>query len=257
MSNKQLTWIEQQCAHLVPIERQTIEILGEKKAAFFLNASNDSVRVGAAVYKAYPADTGFDLMLPTLGELFKEARWFHTLFVAGNYSLLISRLRFIWESIFRAYFVEHYPMGDSREWPLPGQSNEEKLLWLEVHGHKLNLKNCIKPVLLAVFPHAARDESIFKNCQDMFLYLHKYAHPSAYLLDRKMVKPALLFTDAFDEEWAMQTLDIGTRVFSLIWMAVFAHYPNAFEEVEPFEGEYPVVSEVFEKEKGLSASQQC
>jgi|SRR5579884_1328102 len=255
MSDKQLTWIEQQCVHLVPIERQTIEVLGEEKAAFFLNAANDCVRLGAAVYKAYPAEKGFDLMLPALGSFFKEARAFHTFFVTGDYSLLISRLRFIWESIFRAYFVEHYPMRDTPPWPLPGPTIEEKILWLGEHGRHLRLDTCIEPVLLAVFPQAARNQEIFENCKEMFKYLHRYAHPSAYLLDRKMVKPALLFTDAFDEEWARQALEIGARVFALIWMAVFAHYPNAFEHVEPFEGKYPVVSEVFEREKGPMEAQ--
>jgi hypothetical protein len=123
------------------------------------------------------------------------------------------------------------------------------MLWLDKYGHQLRLDTCIEPVLLAVFPHAAKDQCIFQNCKEMFQYLHQYAHPSAYLLDRKMVNPALLFMDAFDEQWARQTLDIGARVFALIWMAVFAHYPNAFECVEPLEGKYPVVSEVFEKEK--------
>jgi hypothetical protein len=256
MSDTQLTWIEQQCAHLVPIERQTIEVLGEEKAAFFLNAANDCVRVGAAVGEAYPAEKGFDLMLPTLGGLFKEARWFHTFFVAGNYSLLMSRLRFVWESIFRAYFVAHYPIGDSPKWAMPGSTIEEQMLWLEEHGRHLRLDTCIEPVLLAVFPHAANDQSISENCKEMFLYLHQYAHPSAYLLDRKMVNPALLFTDTFDEQWARQTLEIGARVFALIWMAVFAHYPIAFEQVEPLEGKYPLVSEVFEREKPPGASQK-
>ena len=64
-----------------------------------------------------------------------------------------------------------------------------------------------------------------------------------------MDHPALLFTDDFDEQWAQETLEIGAKVFALVWMAVFAHYPDAFELVEPLEGKYPVVSEVFEREK--------
>jgi hypothetical protein len=256
MSDKQPIWIEQQSVHLIPIERQTLAVLGEEKAAFFLNAANDCVSIGAAVHEAYPAEKGFDLMLPTLGSLFKEARWFHTFFVTGNYSLLISRLRFIWESIFRAYFVEHYPIGDSAKWARPGPTLEEKMQWLEEHGHHLRLDTCIGPVVLEVFPHAARDQSIFENCKEIFRYLHQYAHPSAYLLDRKMINPALLFTDAFDEPWARQALEIGARVFALIWMAVFAHYPNAFEQVEPLEGKYPILSEVFAMEKVSDATKQ-
>lgn len=49
MSDKQLTWIEQQSLHLVPIERQTIEVLGEEKAVFFLNAAPGHGSMGTSV----------------------------------------------------------------------------------------------------------------------------------------------------------------------------------------------------------------
>jgi len=249
MNNKRPSWIEQECARSVEIERETIEVLGEEKAGFFITAANDCATVSVAAYKAYPVDQGFDIMLLMLWGLFKEACRCHTFFVTGNYPWLISRLRFIWESIFRAYFVKHYPMGPCRKWDLPGSTTEEQMMWLDKHGDKLNVDRCIEPVLLAVFPQAAGNQSILDDCKALFKYLHRYAHLSAYLLDRQMDHPALLLTDDLDEHWARETLEIGAKVFALVWMAVFAHYPDAFELVEPLEGKYPVVSEVFEREK--------
>ncbi len=60
-----------------------------------------------------------NLVLFTLSGLFKEAGWFHSIFVAGNYPLLLSQIRFVWESMFRAYFAEHYPMEQLRRPKVP------------------------------------------------------------------------------------------------------------------------------------------
>jgi hypothetical protein len=249
MSAIQPTWIEQHCAFFIPIERQTREALGEEVTAVFINAANDCVEVSAAVGKAYPGEQSHSLVLLTLWGLFKEACWFHSFFVAGNYPLLLSRLRFVWESLFRAYFAEHYPMGPCTKWDSPGQETWDKLVWLDEHGHMLNWDTCIEPVLRAVFPLAEQEQEVRDHYKELFKYLHRYAHSSAYLLDRMMDDSSLQVKDGFDETWARQTADIGEKVFDLVWMVVFAHFPKAFEQVEPLSGKYPVMSTVFEKEK--------
>jgi hypothetical protein len=245
MSDK--TWIEQHCAHLVPIERKTMEKLGEETADFFVCAANDCVRVTATVGKAYPGE--HSLVLFTLMGLFKEACWFHSYFVAGNYPVLLNRLRFVWESMFRAYLAEHYPMGPCKKWDTPGPTLDEKVAWLDQYGHQLNWDTCIGPVLRAVFPLADREQQVRDDCKQLFQYLHRYAHPSAYLLDRMTDESALHVADGFDEKWARQTAAIGARVFDLIWMVVFAHHPVVFEQIELLEGKYPVISVVFQGEK--------
>lgn len=67
-----------------------------------------------------------------------------------------------------------------------------------------------------------------------------------------MDNPALHVTDAFDEQWARQTVEVGAKVFALVWMAIFAHHPDGFEHVESLSGKYPVVSTVFENEKAAN-----
>jgi hypothetical protein len=40
--------------------------------------------------------------------------------------------------------------------------------------------------LRAVFRHVDSDQKLPDACKELFQYLHRYAHPSAYLLDRMM-----------------------------------------------------------------------
>lgn len=248
MSDKQQTWIERHCALLVPIERQTLEKLGEETAGVFVCAANDCITVSGAVTAAYPGDKNCNLVLMTLWGLFKEACWFHSFFSAGNYPILLSRLRFVWESMFRAYFAEHYPMGPCTKWDPPGPTADNKLVWLDTHGHRLNWDTCIEPVLRAVFPLADKEQEVRDHYHNLFKYLHRYAHPSAYLLDRMLDDSALHVKDGFDEKWAQESAQVGAEIFDLVWMVVFKHYPDAFDRCEPIEGKYPVVSGVFASE---------
>jgi hypothetical protein len=150
--------------------------------------------------------------------------------------------------VFRAYFAEHYPLGPCRAWDVPGPSGDDKLGWLDVHGRDLNWDRCIEPVLRSVFPLADRELEVRDHYQALFKHLHRYAHPSAYLTGRMSAE--LLAMDAFDEEWARESIDVGASVFELIWLAVFAHHPEAFERVEPLAGAYPVLQSVFEGVQG-------
>jgi len=59
---------------------------------------------------------------------------------------------------------------------------------------------------------------------------------------------ALHVKDGFDEQWASETVDIGAEVFDLIWLAVFAHHPEAFERVVRLTGKYPILQSVYKGE---------
>src|SRR5260370_14081154 len=134
MGEMQSSYIEQHCARLVPIERETLEKLGEEKGGFFVSLANDWLAINSAVMEAYPGKQCCNLVVLTFWGLFKEVCWFHSFFVAGNYPLLLSRLRFVWESLFRAYFAEHYPIGLCREGDPPRPSPGDKLGRLDGPG---------------------------------------------------------------------------------------------------------------------------
>lgn len=248
MSERQKLWVEEMCTRLARIERETLEKLGEENGGFFVCVANDWLEINSALMDAYPGEKKYNLIFHTFLGHFKEVCWFHFFFVSGNYPLLLSRLRFVWESVFRAYFAEHYPVGPARPWPAPGPSSDDKLAWLQEHERDLNWDRCIEPVLRTVFPLAESDKEVRDFYRAQWKGLHKYVHPSAYLAGRMIGESALHVTDNFDEEWALETVDVARKVFDLVWLAVFSQHPLAFEKVESLAGNYPILKCVFQNE---------
>jgi len=253
MSERQSLWVEDMCRRLAPIERETLEKLGEKEGGFFVWVAEDWIKINTALVVAYPGERECNLVRLTFGGLLKEVSWFQSFFVTGNYPLLLSRLRFIWEFIFRAYFAEHYPLGSSHPWAPPGPSPDDKLAWWKEHererGGGLNWDRCMEPVLRAVFPLAKREQQVRQYYKDLFQELHKYVHPSACLARKMIGESTLLITDNFDERWALEAIDVARKVFDLVWLAVLQHHPEAFGRVEKLSGEYPILKMVFEGER--------
>ncbi|QDU23315.1 hypothetical protein [Urbifossiella limnaea] len=246
MGEKPTSWVEQMCRHLAEVERETTEQLGELERGFFVNVANDCTDIGFAVSQAYPRKV--NLVLHTGWGVFKEATWFQFLFVSGNYPLLLSRLRYVWEAVFRAYFVENYPFRNSpSSWVAPGRSAAKKLVWLEEHGRALDWNRCMEPVLRAVFPLADSEPEVREHYRRRWGELHKYVHASAYLAGRMVGKSALHLSDKFDRKWAKECVAIAREVFDLVWMAVLGHHPMAADRMHRLSGEYPVLKRVFEK----------
>src|SRR5438128_1911154 len=120
MSENRNLWVEEMCGRLANIERETLEKLGEEQGGFFVSVANDCMDINFAIQGAYPEN--YNLVFHTSWGIFEEVCWFHFFFVSGNYPLLLSRLRYVWESVFRAYFAENYPLQNQRPWDAPGQS---------------------------------------------------------------------------------------------------------------------------------------
>lgn len=252
MNEPRKTWLETTCERLLPIEQETMAVLGEEKGNFFVVVANDWIDITSAVSNAYPGQQVIDLVMGTTSGLFKEVSWLHLHFIAGNYPLIMSRLRFIWESVFRAFYVEHFPLRKPpSDWTTPGTSPDDRLEWLDKYESKLNWNTCYEPVLLHVFPPQAHDPEIISGFAGLYKHLHKYAHPSAYLTLLMVGDSALHATDAFDEEWARETIEIAVRVFDLVWMLVLAHHPAAFDQVKSLGAHYPILQAV----KGIANGQ--
>ena len=249
MSERPTLWVEDMCRRLAPTERETLEKLGEKEGGFFVWVADDWIKINTALVDTYPGERECNLVRHTFGGLFKEVCWFHFFFVAGNYPLLLSRLRFVWESVFRAYFAVRYPLGPHKSWARPGRSRAELLAWLEEHRRDLNWPGCIEPVLKAVFPLADQEKEVREYYHKLLDELHKYVHPSAYLAGRMSEKSELHSIDNFDEGWALEAIEIARKVFDLVWLAVLQHHPLAFERVEPLSGDYPILKMVIQDER--------
>jgi hypothetical protein len=265
MSERPTLWVEDMCRRLAPIERETLEKLGEKEGGFFVWVAEDWIKINTALVGAYPGKRGYNLVRLTFGGLLKEVCWFHFFFVAGNYPLLLSRLRFVWEAVFRAFLVENYPLRSPvprtrrprtrrprtrRPPPAPGPSPDDKVGWLYKHERNLNWAGCIEPVLRKVFPLADEQEKVRDDYHKLLDELHKYVHPSADLAGKMIGESALHVIDNFDEGWALETVEIARKVFDLVWLAVLQHHPLAFERVEPLSGDYPILKMVIQDERG-------
>src|SRR5262245_46828385 len=122
MGEQPKSYISQMCARLVDVERETMSRLGEEKGGFFVNIADDWLVISGAITDVYSPAEQCNLVFHTAWGLFKDVCWLQLLFVAGNYPLLQSRLRYVWESVFRAYHAEVYAGPDA-----PGSSPDDKL----------------------------------------------------------------------------------------------------------------------------------
>lgn len=87
------TYIEQRCIDLIKVERKTLKRLG-KKAHVFIDVANDWLDINRAILDTYPGRQAWSFLLITFWGLFKEVTWLQFFFAAGNYPLVLSRLRF-------------------------------------------------------------------------------------------------------------------------------------------------------------------
>src|SRR5262249_27748627 len=123
-----------------------------------------------------PPDRRSNLVYLAAVGLMKEIHWLSMLFLAGNYPLLKGRLRFNWELIYRAHFIENYHQTDPKKPPSPGPSIGEKLTWWETHEKKLNWTNCLEPSLRKVFALADHEKAVREFYHERLNDLHRFAH---------------------------------------------------------------------------------
>jgi hypothetical protein len=245
-----LSFLEDEYKALRKIAEETFYSLGEEQAIYFINLANDWIGILSAILDTYSKDKlSGSLMYIYLSSLLKEVRWFQLLFFSGNYPLLYRNLRFIWEMIFRAYYVDTY-VRESPDDPEPlGPTIDDRVEWLAQHERKLfTWDKFVKPTLRQLLPQVEGTEMevYYKLLWDK---LNEYVHPSKALLDRMIVEvPGFLMTDSFDKEWASETIETATMILDLVWVAVISRFPSCAELIAQ-KGlllEYPIVTTALE-----------
>lgn len=218
----------EQYDHLRDIAEETIRSLGEERAAHFTLLANDWMDVLSAISGAY-SERGrlHSLVYFYLSGLFKEVSWFQLLFLAGNYPLLHRSLRFVWEMMFRAYYVDVYAQESQDDPEPPGPTLDEKVEWLAQHEREMfQWRRFIRPTLLRLLPQAEGTE-IERYYKSLWDRLNEYVHPTKAFLDRMVIHdPASLVRDSFNAEWALETIGTATDVFDLVWLAVISRFPR-------------------------------
>jgi len=242
--------LEDEYKALRKIAEETFHSLGEEQAMYFINLANDWIEILGAIRDTCSEDEFLNsLMYICFSGLFKEVRWFQLLFFSGNYPLLYRNLRFIWEMIFRAYYVDTYALESPDAPEPPGPTIDERVEWLAQHERKLfKWDKFVKPTLRQLLPQveATEMEEYYHLLWDK---LNEYVHPSKALLDRMVVGvPGLLMTDSFEKEWASETIEMATMIFDLVWVAVISRFPSCAELIAQ-KGlllEYPIVTAALE-----------
>jgi hypothetical protein len=236
MSDK--TYFDQFFPGLAKAQQETFARLGEEKGGHFVNIANDAIDISGAVLGTYRPEIQKLVLLRFFGML-KEVRWFHLFFLAGNYALLNARLRFVWESMFRAFWADHDPT-------ISGLSLDDKAALLRKREKNLGWDSCIAPTLRQMFPLAAKEQQVLDDYHELWKRLNEYVHPSMNVTDKLLDPQGLLVLDGFHEEWALETLELGTGVFDLAWLAVLRTFPKAWDKLDGLSVDYPILSLSFD-----------
>lgn len=212
--------------HWRSVAEETVHALGEDDAGFFVDAYNDALDINGAILNSYPKEEleSSILLLEFTGVL-KEIHWLLVLFLAGNYPFALSRLRHIWERIFRAYYAEHFTALRPHDSDSPGPTIDDKHNWLMRREKSLTWSQMIVPVLNRLFT-AEKPKDVEQHFKELWQQLNRCVHPSAGLRNRLTAESALHARDAFDEAWARETLDAAREVFALLWLATASSFPS-------------------------------
>jgi len=245
-----LSFLGEQYEHLREIAEETFRGLGKERAGYFTSLANDWIDIGGAIRDTYSEDElSNGLMYIYFSALFKEVYWLQLLFLAGNYPLLHRSLRYIWEMIFRAYYVDTYARESPDDPEPPGPTVDDKAEWLAQHERKMfQWHKFMQPMLRRLLPQA-RGTEIEEYYKALWDKLNEYVHPSKALLERMVVDvPGFLVTDSFDKKWALETIEIATVIFDLVWLAVISRFPRCAGSLAQ-RGlllEYPIVTAALE-----------
>jgi hypothetical protein len=238
-----LSLLGDQYKHLPKIAEETFHSLGKERAGYFTNLANDWIDILSAVLDIYSKhDLSNSLVYLYFNGLLKEASWFQLLFLVGNYPLIHRSLRYVWEMIFRAHYVDTYPLDAPEP---PGPTIDDKVRWLAHHERRMfRWEDFMKPRLQRLLPQV-KDAEIEECYKLLWDRLNEYVHPSKALLDRMVVEaPGSLMTDRFDREWALETIKTATVIFDLVWLVVMSRFPKCAESLaqKGLHLEYPIVT---------------
>jgi hypothetical protein len=113
------------------IAEETCLRLGEESAFLFVRLYNDALDLHGAIGEAYPEEELLQsLVFAEFVGLLKELYGLHVLFVSGQDPLVVSRLRFNWERIFRARHADMFAQEKPGDTDSPGPTVGDKHDWL-------------------------------------------------------------------------------------------------------------------------------
>jgi hypothetical protein len=204
---------------------ETARVIPQDQTALFVNLSNDALLIGGAVQNAYPQDELLtSLVLFDLGAIHHQIFGMGFDFWCGRYAEVGRALRFAWESIFRAFYADHYLILKPGAKDPPGSSLDEKTEWLDQWRQPWN--TIVLPVLRHTFSNWSEEE-LRGHFRPLWDRLNSVAHPSHDWRISGVGESARHIWFHFDEQLARQLLADASEVFSLIWLVVAQRFPDA------------------------------
>jgi len=210
--------------------RETIATLGAEEPFVLVDLFNDSIDVRGAILNKYRDSLVNSVMALTLAPLQNAIYGMQFDFLLGRYAEVGRTLRFAWELVFRAYFVDNYTSLFPDSTDFPGHSLGSKLQWLEQKRLRLTWETVFRPVFNYLFENGKQDgvTEYFKPNWDRLIQV---SHPSMAWFVSGTEESSRLAFNHFDETLARQIIGDAREVLGVIWFAMLRQFPDAMNEL--------------------------
>lgn len=207
-------------AHWRSVRRETIDGLGEKEALKIIDFhANNWIDIMGWISSRYQRDEQMNIVSFQFSRVFKEIYWLQYLFLAGNYPTMYKNLRFLWEMMAQAHYV------DSQ---YPNLSLDEQFAKARLIENHTQSWNIIQPTLCSVLRESGN--KIVYQFKPLWSELNRYVHPSVKQLDMIAEEDfSSLVTDSFHEALAKEVLKVTDSVLDLVNAIVLRKFKRVSE----------------------------
>lgn len=206
--------------HWDETRRETIAQLGEDEALKILNLhGNNWIDIHSWISSQYNKDEQMNIVGFQFFRLYKEIYWLQFLFHTANYSTAYRNLRYIWEMMSQAYYVDlNHP-----RLTLDEQLEKARQIEVNIYGWKI-----VMSTLCAAFNLS--EIEIRANFKPLWQELNKHVHPSALQMDIVATEDfSGLITDSFNDNLARDCLTITNGVFDIVYAIMFKRFVKTIE----------------------------
>lgn len=230
MDNQRLKDLEKMLdklyGHWRQVRRETIKHLGDREALKIVDFhGNNWIDIVGWVSAEYERKEQLNILYVQWLRLFKEIYWLQFLFYTGNYATACRNLRYIWEMVSQAYYVDsEYPnlSLDEQFESVRGIEEERVYGWRIVSSALCRLLN-------------KREEEVRALFKPLWDSLNMYVHPSATQTDVVAKQDfSALVTDSFSEPLAKELEVITDRVMDIVYAIVLTRFPKAAERARNY-----------------------
>lgn len=212
--------------HWQETRRETIAHLGEKEALKIIDFhANNWIDIVRWVSSEHPWEEQMNIVNIQFLRVFKEIYWLQFLFYTGNYPTAYRNLRYIWEMMSQAYYVDTLYPGST----LDEQFQQVREMELRTWGWNVVASTLCK----LLHRKGAKIQAQFKPLWDE---LNRYVHPSTVQMDLVAEEEfSALVTDSFSESLAKDLQKVADRVLDIVYSIVLKKFAGARRLAQNYE----------------------